>query len=60
VITRVRAETQKAVANEQFKKAISNIGDEIAYLDQAEFRKFWDEDAQRVEAAVKSIGKVAG
>jgi tripartite-type tricarboxylate transporter receptor subunit TctC len=60
VITRVRAETQKAVANEQFKKAIANIGDEVAYLDQAEFRKFWDEDAKRVEAAVKSIGKVAG
>jgi tripartite-type tricarboxylate transporter receptor subunit TctC len=60
VITRLRADTGKAVANEQFKKAIANIGDEIAYLDQAEFRKFWDADAKRVEAAVQSIGKVAG
>ena len=60
VIARVRAETGKAVTNEQFKKAIANIGDEIAYLDQAEFRKFWDADAKRVEGAVQSIGKVAG
>jgi tripartite-type tricarboxylate transporter receptor subunit TctC len=60
VVSRLRADAQKAVANEQFKKAIANIGDEIAYLDQPDFRKFWDEDAKRVEAAVKSIGKVAG
>ena len=60
VITRVRAETKTAVANEQFQKAIANIGDVVAYLDQPEFRAFWDADAKRVEAAVQSIGKVEG
>jgi hypothetical protein len=30
----------------------------VAYLDQADFAKFWDEDAKRVEAAVQSIGRV--
>ena len=59
-VTRLRDETRKAVATEQFKAAIHNIGDEVAYLDQAEFAKFWDADAKRVEAAVQSIGKVQG
>ena len=58
VIQKLRDETRKAVANEQFKKAIGNIGDVVAYLDQPDFAKFWDADAARVEAAVKSIGKV--
>jgi tripartite-type tricarboxylate transporter receptor subunit TctC len=60
VVTRLRAEAKKAVANAQFQGAIKNIGDEVAYLDQPEFAKFWDADAKRVEAAVKSIGKVQG
>ena len=29
-----------------------------AYLDQAEFKAFWDADAKRVEDAVRQIGKV--
>lgn len=60
VVNRLRAETKKAVANDQFKSAIKNIGDEVAYLDQPQFAKFWAADAKRVEAAVKSIGKVQG
>jgi tripartite-type tricarboxylate transporter receptor subunit TctC len=60
VINRLRAETKKAAATEQFRGAIKNIGDEVAYLDAPEFAKFWDADAKRVEAAVQSIGKVQG
>ncbi len=60
IVERIRAETRKAVAAEQFKAAIHNIGDEVAYLDQPEFARFWDEDAKRVEAAVQSIGRVQG
>jgi tripartite-type tricarboxylate transporter receptor subunit TctC len=49
----------KQVANgDRFKTAIVNIGDEVAYLDQSDFAKFWDEDAKRVEAAVHAIGRV--
>jgi len=58
VIAKLRAECKKAVASEQFKKAMDNIGDVVAYLDAPDFAKFWDADAKRVEAAVKSIGKV--
>jgi tripartite-type tricarboxylate transporter receptor subunit TctC len=60
VVNKVRDATRQAVATEQFRKAIANIGDEVAYLDQPDFRKFWDADAKRVEAAVKSIGVVKG
>ena len=58
VITKLRAETKKAVESELFKKTIANVGDVVAYLDQPEFAKFWDEDAKRVESAVQLIGKV--
>ncbi len=58
VVARLREATRKAVADEQFGKAIQNIGDVVAYLDQPEFAKFWDEDAKRVEEAVRLIGKV--
>ena len=57
-VARLRAETKKAVESDTFKKAIGNIGDVVAYLDQPDFAKFWDADAARVEAAVKAIGKV--
>jgi tripartite-type tricarboxylate transporter receptor subunit TctC len=60
VVDRVRGETKKAVATEQFRAAIKNIGDEVAYLDAPDFARFWDADAKRVEAAVQSIGKVQG
>ncbi len=51
---------KKAAETDLFKTTIKNIGDEVAYLDQAAFAKFWDEDAKRVEAAVQSIGRVQG
>ncbi|MGB8897343.1 MAG: tripartite tricarboxylate transporter substrate binding protein [Pseudolabrys sp.] len=60
VIAKLRAETKKAVESEQFKTMIANTGDVVAYLDQPEFAKFWDEDAKRVEDAVHLIGKIAG
>ena len=58
IINKLRTESKKAVDTDVFKKAIDNIGDVVAYLDQPEFAKFWDEDAKRVEAAVQAIGKV--
>jgi tripartite-type tricarboxylate transporter receptor subunit TctC len=60
VIKIVREAAGKAVATPEFAKAITNLGDVVAYLDQPAFAKFWDEDAKRVEATVKSIGKVGG
>jgi len=59
-LDRLRVESRKAVDTEQFKAAIRNIGDEVAYLDAPDFARFWDQDAKRVESAVHSIGKVEG
>ena len=36
------------------------LRDVVAHMDAPEFKAFWDADAQRVEAAVQSIGKVEG
>jgi len=60
VITFWRDASRQAAANEQFKAAVKNLGQDVAYLDQAEFKAFWDADAKRVEDAVHSIGKVQG
>jgi tripartite-type tricarboxylate transporter receptor subunit TctC len=57
-IRRLREESRKVVTSAPFAKAIHSIGDVVAYLDQPDFAKFWDEDARRVEDAVRSIGKV--
>jgi tripartite-type tricarboxylate transporter receptor subunit TctC len=53
-----RDASRQAVADETFKRAIANLGQDVAYQDQPEFRAFWDADAKRVEDAVRSIGRV--
>ena len=60
VIATWREASKKAATSEDFKKAMNNIGQDVAYLDQPEFKAFWDADANQVEAAVRSIGKVEG
>ena len=60
VITTLRPLVKQVAESEQFKVAMKNIGEDVAYLDQAEFAKFWDEDAKRVEEAVHLIGRVQG
>jgi tripartite-type tricarboxylate transporter receptor subunit TctC len=60
VIATLREASKKAAANEQFAGAMKNLGQDVAYLDQPEFKAFWDADAKRVEDAVRQIGKVDG
>lgn len=48
----------KAAHTEQFKTALTNLGQELGYLNQAEFAKFWADDSKRIEDAVRSIGRV--
>jgi tripartite-type tricarboxylate transporter receptor subunit TctC len=60
VITTLREASKKVAADEKFKQAMTNLGQDVAYLDQPEFKAFWDADAQRVEDAVRSIGKIEG
>jgi tripartite-type tricarboxylate transporter receptor subunit TctC len=60
VVTRLRAVLKEAAHTEAFKAALVNLGQDLAYLDQPEFAKFWDADAQRIQSAVREIGKVEG
>jgi tripartite-type tricarboxylate transporter receptor subunit TctC len=60
VVTKIRDFTRQTASTEQFKQLMGNIGQEVAYLDQADFKTFWDADAKRVEDAVRLIGKVEG
>ena len=58
VVTTLRDVSKKAAADPKFAEAMKNLGQDVAYLDQAEFKAFWDADAKRVEDAVRQIGKV--
>jgi tripartite-type tricarboxylate transporter receptor subunit TctC len=58
IVVKLREEIKKAAATDQFQQAMKNLGQDVAYLDQAEFKAFWDDDAKRVEDAVRAVGKV--
>jgi len=60
VVTKIRDFSRQVATADQFKQLMANIGQEVAYLDQADFKTFWDTDAKRVEDAVRQIGKVEG
>jgi tripartite-type tricarboxylate transporter receptor subunit TctC len=60
IITKLRDETRTTVATDRFKQAMTNLGNDVAYLDQAEFKAFWDTDARRIEDAVRAVGRVDG
>ena len=60
VIAAWREASKKAAASGEFHAAMKNLGQDVAYLDQPEFKAFWDADAKRVEDAVRQIGKVEG
>ena len=60
IITFLRENINKAAHSPQFATALANLGQDLAYLDQAEFKAFWDADTKRIEEAVRQIGKVDG
>jgi tripartite-type tricarboxylate transporter receptor subunit TctC len=57
VIKVMREASDKAAHTDAFKTAMTNLGQELDYMDQPEFAKFWANDAAKIEAAVRSIGK---
>jgi tripartite-type tricarboxylate transporter receptor subunit TctC len=58
VISYLREALNKAAHSEGFNLAINNLGQELAYMDQPEFAQFWEADTKRIEAAIRTIGKV--
>ncbi len=59
-ITYLRKVLKQAVATDQFKAAMTNLGLDVDYLDMPEFATFLDADAARIEDAVRDIGRVQG
>jgi tripartite-type tricarboxylate transporter receptor subunit TctC len=57
IVTTLRAAIGKAAQSAEFKSALANAGQDLAYLDGPDFQKFWDVDGKRTDEAVVSIGK---
>jgi tripartite-type tricarboxylate transporter receptor subunit TctC len=57
VVATLNAAMEKAAVSDVFKNTISNLGLEVAYLNAADFAKFWAEDVSRSEEAVRLIGR---
>ena len=58
IADKIRAGVAQAVRDPEFQKHMQNAGEPVEYLDGPDFRKFWMADCERIEAAVKRIGKV--
>lgn len=60
VVSTLNAAMEKAAQMDVFKTTITNSGLEVAFLNAADFAKFWDDDGRRSEEAVRLIGRVQG
>jgi len=59
VVQTLRDTTRKAMQDPELRASMEKAKTPIAYQDADEFKKFWDEDAQRIAAVIQKIGKVA-
>ena len=59
VVQTLRDATRKAMQDPELRASMEKAKTPIAYQDADEFKKFWDEDAQRIAAVIQKIGKVA-
>jgi tripartite-type tricarboxylate transporter receptor subunit TctC len=60
IVTKLREAIKAAAHSNEFLATLDKLGQELAYLDQPEFAKFWAADAKRMEDAIQSIGRVEG
>jgi tripartite-type tricarboxylate transporter receptor subunit TctC len=58
VVARLRDAARMAVADDAFRNALAKVETPIQYLDQPQFRRFWDDDAKKLAEVVRKIGKV--
>ena len=58
VIAKLREAARFAVEDAAFKGALAKVETPVQYLDQPQFRTFWDADARKLADVVKKIGKV--
>jgi tripartite-type tricarboxylate transporter receptor subunit TctC len=58
VVAKLREAAKFAVEDAAFKGALGKVETPVQYLDQAQFRTFWDADAKKLADVVRKIGKV--
>jgi tripartite-type tricarboxylate transporter receptor subunit TctC len=58
VVKVLRDAARKAVEDNDFKAMMAKVNSPVQYLDAPEFMKFWQNDATRLAAVVKVVGKV--
>src|SRR5581483_12012112 len=51
-ITTLRKAIDSAAHSQPFVSAMDNLGQELSYMDQPEFAKFWAADAKKMEDAI--------
>jgi tripartite-type tricarboxylate transporter receptor subunit TctC len=57
-IAKLREAARFAVEDATFKGSLAKVETPIQYLDQPQFKAFWDRDARKLADVVKRIGKV--
>ena len=58
VVAKLREAARAAVEDATFKAALAKVETPIQYLDQPQFKAFWDQDARKLADVVRKIGKV--
>jgi tripartite-type tricarboxylate transporter receptor subunit TctC len=58
VIAKLREAARAAIDDPTFKAALAKVETPVQYLDQPQFKAFWDNDARKLADVVKKIGKV--
>ena len=58
VIAKLREAARAAVEDPAFKASLAKVETPVQYLDQPQFKTFWDNDARKLADVVKKIGKV--
>ena len=54
----LRDAARRAVEDADFKSTMAKVDSPVQYMDAPEFQKFWQDDAKRLAALVKVVGKV--
>ena len=58
VIAKLREAAKAVVADANFQQAMAKVETPVQYLDQPQFKAYWDNDARKLADAVNRIGKV--
>jgi len=58
VLKTIQDAVRQVAQDPEFKSAMDKLQTEVAYLDPDEFKRFWGEDARRLDAVIKRIGRI--